>query len=343
MKPFDLEAHRGGRDARPENTLFSYAYAIELGATTIECDMQLTADGEIVLSHNPCLNPDLTLDPQGRRVVQGAHFFTDMTLEQVRAFDVGHMDPATEYYQLHGRTQVPADAAVPTLRELFQLVKDSGNPDVCMNIETKAYPDPALGVVYEKSMDKEVCLARFLALVREFGFEERVILQSFDWSTLVRMKELEPRIRTSALYSCQPAWGPGGDTLLPYPDRPSPWLAGLDLKDYRYDPVAAAHAIRADIISPYFAELSKDQVDRAHGWGMEVIPWTVNDPRDMDMLIAMGVDGIISDQPWVLRAVLEKHGLPLLPPWPFPSPYHLEPDHLEAGSAAPAGGRDASH
>ena len=343
MKVFDLEAHRGGRDARPENTLFSYAYAIEGGATTIECDMQLTADGEIVLSHNPCLNPDLTLDPQGHRVTQGAHFFTEMTLEQVRAFNVGRMDPATEYYRLHGRTQVACDARVPTLRELFELVRDSGNREIRMNIETKVYPDPALGIVHEKSMDKERCLERFLTLVREFGFEERVILQSFDWSTLLRMKELEPGILTSALYSCQPGWGPGGDTLLPAADRPSPWLGGLDLKDFHWDPVAAAHAVGADILSPYFAELSKDQVDRAHGWGMEVIPWTVNDRRDMELLLCMGVDGIISDRPWVLRAFLEERGLPLLPRWPFESPYHLEPEHLEAEASDPAGGRDASH
>ena len=57
---FDFEPHRGGRDARPENTLYSYAYAIEMGGTSIECDMQLTADNQIVMSHNPVLNPDIT-------------------------------------------------------------------------------------------------------------------------------------------------------------------------------------------------------------------------------------------------------------------------------------------
>ena len=59
---FDFQPHRGGRDARPENTLYAYAYALEMGATSIECDMQLTADGEIVMSHNPMLNPDITRD-----------------------------------------------------------------------------------------------------------------------------------------------------------------------------------------------------------------------------------------------------------------------------------------
>ena len=62
---FDFEPHRGGRDARPENTLYAYAYAIEQGATSIECDMQMTADGDIVMSHNPILNPEITVDGQG--------------------------------------------------------------------------------------------------------------------------------------------------------------------------------------------------------------------------------------------------------------------------------------
>ena len=64
---FDFEPHRGGRDARPENTLYAYANAIEMGATSIECDMQLTAEGDIVMSHNPFLNPEITTIAPSRR------------------------------------------------------------------------------------------------------------------------------------------------------------------------------------------------------------------------------------------------------------------------------------
>ena len=80
---YDMEFHRGGRDARPENTLYAYQYALENGALTIECDMQLTADGQIVLSHNPALNPDITTDAGGKRVEADRYFIHDMLLEEV--------------------------------------------------------------------------------------------------------------------------------------------------------------------------------------------------------------------------------------------------------------------
>lgn len=76
MDSFDFQSHRGGRDARPENTLYSYAYAMEIGATTIECDMQMTKDGVIVMSHNPILNPDITKDSKGN-YVEGKNMILD--------------------------------------------------------------------------------------------------------------------------------------------------------------------------------------------------------------------------------------------------------------------------
>ena len=82
---YDIEFHRGGRDARPENSLYSYQYALENGASTIECDMQLTSDGVLVMSHNPALNPDITTYADGRRVERDTFYIHDMTLEEVKA------------------------------------------------------------------------------------------------------------------------------------------------------------------------------------------------------------------------------------------------------------------
>ena len=96
-----MEFHRGGRDARPENTLYSYQYALENGASTIECDMQLTADGEIVLSHNPALNPDITTDADGKRVEADRYYIHDMSLKELQSFNVGRIDEACEDYGRH--------------------------------------------------------------------------------------------------------------------------------------------------------------------------------------------------------------------------------------------------
>ena len=344
MHYYDMEFHRGGRDARPENTLWSYQYALENGALTIECDMQLTADGQIVMSHNPALNPEITTDPKGKRIEDDRYYIHDMTLQEVQLFNVGHMDRDTEYYEMHGRTQVETDAFVPTLRQLFELVRDSGNEDIRMSIEAKAYPDPALGTRHLKNPDYDKLLHKFLDLVNEFGFRDRVILQCFDWAALEMMKKIDPGIRTIALYSEQPSWGtPDATTLWLDRDEPSPWLGGIDIHDFDGDPVRAAHSLGLDDVSPYFKEVTKELTDEAHEFGMRVVPWTVNSVEDMETMYEMGVDGIISDKPWLLREFLEAKGEALLPVRNVGTPYHLEPEHIEAEDRKPGNGRDAAY
>lgn len=344
MHYYDMEFHRGGRDARPENTLYSYQYSLEKGALTIECDMQLTADGQIVMSHNPALNPDITTDSAGKHIEGHDHYIHDMTLREVQSFNVGRMDPSIEYYELHGRTQVQTDAFIPSLRQMFELVRDSGNEDIRMSIEAKAYPDPALGTRYGKNPDYDKLLEEFLSLVNEFGFRDRVILQSFDWLVLVKMKELDPGIRTIALYSEQPSWGvPEGTTLWLDRDEPSPWLGGIDIRDFDGDPVRAAHSLGIDDVSPYFKEITKELTDEAHRLGMRVVPWTVSFMGDFEAMYMMGVDGIITDRPWVLREFLEGKGEKLPPVRDVDLPYHLEPDHIEAEDKKSESGRDAAY
>lgn len=344
MQYYDMEFHRGGRDARPENTLYSYQYALEKGAQTIECDMQLAADGVIVMSHNPALNPDLTTDSDGKRIEDNRYYIHDMTVSEIQSFNVGHMDPASEYYALHGHTQVKTDACVPTLRQMFELVRDSGNEEIRMSIEAKAYPDPALGARYEKNPDYDVLLREFLKLVNEFGFRKRVILQSFDWEVLKKMKELDPEIRTIALYSEQPSWGtPDATTLWLGRDEPSPWLGGADLRAFDWNPVRAAHSLGIDDVSPYYKELTRELTDEAHQLGMRVVPWTVNSKKDMAAMYEMGVDGIITDRPWVLKELLAEKGEAVPPVRDVGLPYHLEPDHFRNDRIRSENGRDAAY
>lgn len=341
---YDMEFHRGGRDARPENTLYSYQYSLENGASTIECDMQMTSDGELVMSHNPVLNPDLTTDPDGNYIEPDTYYIPDMTLEEVRKFNVGRMDPTCEYYEMHGASQVMADTHIPSLRELFELVRDSGNDYIMMNIEAECYPDPAMGIYYEKSPDKDKMLKEFLSLVREFGFEKRVYLQSFDWDALVRMEAMDPEIETVALYSEQPSWGgPDATTLWLDREEPSPWLGGINIHDHDDDPVKAAHSLGLDNVSPYWGEVTAELVEEAHEAGMKVIPWTVNYPEDMETIYNMGVDGMITDRPWVLREFLESKGENLRPASEVSLPYHLDTDHIDTGDAKVENGMDAAH
>ena len=344
MDYYNMEFHRGGRDARPENTLQAFQYALENGAVSIETDVQMTADGHIVMSHNPAVNPDLAMDADGRRVDSADHYIHGMTLEELQTFNVGHMDPSTEYYELHGHTQVQADAFIPTLRQVFELMRDSGNELTVLSVEAKGYPDPAQGVMYENNPDYEQLLRKFLALVDEFGFRDRVNLRSFDWRFLVLMKEIDPCIETIALYSEQPTWGtPDATTLWLDRDEPSPWLAGLDIHDSDGDPVRAAHSLGIDNVSPYFKEITKELTDEAHELGMKVVPWTVNSLEDMETLYEMGVDGMTTDRPWIMREFLKGKGEDLAPSIEVDLPYHLEPDHYEAEEINTGNGRDAAY
>lgn len=341
---FDLEAHRGGRDVRPENTLYSYAYAIELGATSIECDMQLTKDGQIVMSHNPILNSDITRDENGNYIENNKYDIRLMTVDELKKFDVGVMDPnCGEYYDLHGKTQFTYDAKIPTLEELMQLIQSYGDKNIVLNIETKSYPDPA-SAGYKNNADPKKFVEVFNNIVKKYDMEDRVVLQSFDWQTLIEMKKLNPNISTSALWQEQPSWGRDSESLRRYEKKKSPWLGGLDIKDYQRNPVKAAHAIGADIISPYYTEISKQDVDEAHSLGMKVVPWTVNNEKDMNMLLDMGVDGIISDKPWLLKQVLEKRNIKLhTPTVNVDSPYHTGTDHKDTAPTEAGNGNDAAY
>lgn len=341
---FDLEAHRGGRDVRPENTLYSYAYAIELGATSIECDMQLTKDGQIVMSHNPILNSDITRDENGNYIKNNKYDIRLMTVDELKKFDVGVMDPnCGEYYDLHGKTQFTYDAKIPTLEELMQLIQSYGDKNIVLNIETKSYPDPA-SAGYKNNADPKKFVEVFNNIVKKYNMEDRVVLQSFDWQTLIEMKKFNPNISTSALWQEQPSWGRDSESLRRYEKKKSPWLGGLDIKDYQGNPVKAAHAIGADIISPYYTEISKQDVDEAHSLGMKVVPWTVNNEKDMTMLLDMGVDGIISDKPWLLKQVLEKRNIKLhTPTVNVDSPYHTGTDHKDTAPTKAGNGNDAAY
>ena len=153
-------------------------------------------------------------------------------------------------------------------------------------------------------------------VVKKYHMENRVTIQSFDWKTLQEVRKMDQNITIVALTSEQPSWGPGGLYRQNGVPGASPWMGGLDIDDFKGDYVKAAKAIHADVISPYWEELTPELVAEAHKLGMKVVPWTVNNEKDMEKLLAMGVDGMISDKPEVLRNLLIKKGIKVPAPTP---------------------------
>jgi glycerophosphoryl diester phosphodiesterase len=300
---FDLEGHRGARDLYPENTLPAFKYALDLGVTTLEMDCQITKDGIPVLSHNPRLENHLAKDADGAWVRKDHEpIIHSLTLAEVKRYDVGAINSgAKDYYQAHGKTQKAlAGTRMPTLDEVFQAVEASGNKSVLFNIETKSYADRP---TYDYGPDPSTFAQAILDVVRKHHMEDRVMIQSFDWRTLLEVRRLNKNITIVALTSDSPDLSDG---LMRETGKEgcSPWMAGFDIDDFHGDYMKAAKAINADVVSPYYREVTKVLVDEAHGLAMKVVPWTVNKKEEMVKLIEMGVDGIITDRPDILKALL---------------------------------------
>jgi len=318
---FDLQAHRGGRDARPENTLPAFAYAMAVGVTTLEMDMQITADGVIVIRHNKDIPWFLAKNAWGRFLTLDEQpDIRFWKLEDLRKFDIGAMSPDAPYgyWAAHGKTQkqVPG-TRLCTLEEVFMLVKAWGNDKVFLNVETKSYPYASNPV----NPDPADWVKKFHDLAVKHNMRDRVMLQSFDWRTLIEMKKLDPGIPTVALTANQPSWnreGDEGDYQWPGRKEVSPWMAGLDIRQFGGSIAKAAHAVKADVLSPYHTELTRELIAEAHFLGLRVVPYTVNEPERMRELIKLGVDGIITDRPATLRSVCRELGVRVPAPDPRP-------------------------
>jgi glycerophosphoryl diester phosphodiesterase len=254
---FDLQAHRGGAGLAPENTLAAFANALEVGVSTLECDVHITSDGVPVLSH-----------------------------ERTYA---GRVIP------LHTAAEL---APVPTLGDLIGLLADRRADEVELNVETKfdvLHPD--------ESAPRERFVEAVLADLGETGMLDRTAIQSFDWAVLRLVRAQEPRLRLNAVTNT--------DYLELHRPGASPWLAGLDIDDFDASIPSAVSTLGFDAISPSHTILTPAMVAEAHDAGLRVLPYTVDAAPSMRWLVEIGVDGMITNRPDVLRSVLAEMDVPL--------------------------------
>lgn len=301
---FDLEGHRGTRGLAPENTLAAFRKAIAIGVTTIETDMAVTKDDVIVISHNPFLNPDLVRGPGGQWLASKGPPIRTLTLAELRRYDIGRVNPESPYARQFPDQQAVDGERFPELSELFALGKASGKP-VRFNLETKITPTSGAEAPDPASFARLVVDA-----VKAASMSDRVTVQSFDWRTLVEVKRLAPEIETSCLTMQTKDTG----DAWPSDGGPSPWHAGLALRDHGGSVPALAKAAGCGVWSMLWRELTAKDLADAHALGLKVLPWTVNDRAEMRRLIELGVDGIITDYPDRLREVMGEKGMPLPDP-----------------------------
>ena len=257
-----VHGHRGARARLPENTLPAFEYAIQQGVDALEMDMAVTKDNVIVISHDPLLHGPVCTSAKESAVIH------ELTLAEVRQWDCG----AVQNPRFKTQKIVPG-TRMPTLDDVFRLAS-RGSFDY--NIETKSFPDQPQYTPPPAEFARMV-----LDKIRHYKLEKRIILQSFDFRTLVAMRKLAPEIRLSALTE----------------------------KDPRAFTAIVKEAGNAEIISPDFHLVTAGKVADAHAAGIQVVPWTADEPKDWDMLVEAKVDAIISDDPAALIAHLKKRGL----------------------------------
>lgn len=270
--------------------------ALDLGVSTLETDLAVTKDDDVVISHDPLLNPYLTRGPDGQWLAMAGPVIRTLTVADLRRYDIGRLNPASRYGQ-QWPEQKPADGQrFPTLAEFFALA----GPGVRFNIEIKTDPNKP---------DLTVAPARFAALaveaIRKARVAERTTVQSFDWRGLLEARKLAPEVATG----CLTIESNNFDTVQRASGRPSPWLGGLDLAEHGGSVPRMAKAAGCATWSPFWRNIDAGNVKEAQALGLKVLPWTVNMPAEMVRLIDLGVDGLITDYPDRALPVLAAKGL----------------------------------
>lgn len=298
---FDLQGHRGARGLAPENTLPAFAVALSLGVTTLELDTAITRDGMVVIAHDSTLNPDITRDASGRWLEKRGPAIHALTLAELQQYDVGRIKPGTEYAKRHAGQTAVDGTRIPRLADLFSLVRRSGNQQIRFNLETKLSPlEPG------EAPDPATFARTLVERIRREGMAARATIQSLDWRTLHAVQRIAPDIPTVYLSAQQKFL----DNIAADKSAGSPWTAGFHYRDHGSVP-RMIRAAGGKIWSPYYGDVHEGALKEAHRLGLSVVVWTVNDPAHVTKMLDLGVDGIISDRPDLVRRTMAERGMTL--------------------------------
>ncbi|MCE2957640.1 MAG: glycerophosphodiester phosphodiesterase family protein [Bacteroidota bacterium] len=276
LPKFDVQGHRGARGLKPENTIPAFLTALDYGVTTLELDVVITKDKKVVVSHEPWMFSGICLTPNGNTISEKdekRYNIYELTYEEVKKFDCGSIGNARFPEQEKIKISKPLLSDVIVAAETH--IKSYTRYEVDYNIEIKSekelygkfqpYPEEFSDLVFN--------------LIDQYLPLDRVVIQSFDFKVLQYFHEKYPQVRLAALVENEKS-------------------AEANLKELGFIP---------SIYSPYFRLLDNNTVkelktkvvssDEKKPRNMRVIPWTVNEEKDMLALKGMGVDGFITDYP----------------------------------------------
>ncbi len=272
----DWQGHRGARGVLPENSLEGFIYALDRDMTTLEMDVVISADSQVVISHEPYVSSEICLDTNGRTLSaerQKELNIYHMTYEEVALYDCGSKPHPRFSKQQKQRTYKPLLRDAIEATEAY--AKSTQRPLPYYNIELKSKPEE-IGL---SQPSHDLFAQLVLAVIEEAGIADRAIIQSFDPAALNAAYTLNPRIGYSFLVE----------------KTSPPWKNKLE-----------ALAFTPDVLSPDYRLVDQHLIEFAAEKDMLVIPWTVNDPKEARQLIKLGVDGLITDYPALKKQVEER-------------------------------------
>lgn len=289
--------HRGAAGLAPENTLAAFSRACDIGVDAIELDVMLTLDRQVVIHHDFALKPEIARAPDGRWIPERSRpVLKDRTLSELKTYDVGRLKTGTRYARRYPDQQPVDGERIPTLKELIDLHQSKCSPNTRLWIEIKTSPEEP-----RRSSDPIMAADAVLDIVRAANYTDRVWIQSFDWRALVHVQKMAPRIPTVYLSLV----GIKLNNIKPGQPGPSPWLAGLDVDGFGGSIPRTVQAAGGRVWAPYYRHVTRQNIDLAHQLGLQVFVWTPDKRSDMILLMEMGVDGIITNRPDILRSIID--------------------------------------
>uniref|UniRef100_UPI00404961C9 glycerophosphodiester phosphodiesterase n=1 Tax=Gelidibacter sp. TaxID=2018083 RepID=UPI00404961C9 len=265
----DIQGHRGCRGLYPENSLPAFEKAIELDVHTLELDVVISKDHKVVVSHEPYMNHEIALDTFGNSISQEeeiSYNLYKMTYDSIQMYDCGS--------KVHPRfpEQKKLKVYKPLLDAIITLGDSLTNKTIRYNIEIKSLPE--YDGVYSPKIEQFVQLV--IDVIESKNITERTTLQSFDIRALEIIQQKLPNVTVALLVD----------------DNES---IDKKLQQLSFQP---------DILSPYYKLLSAENVREFQDANLKVIPWTLNDTKDIQQMIDFKVDGIITDYPDRLISLL---------------------------------------
>lgn len=272
-KIIDVQGHRGCRGILPENTIKAFDKALELGVSTLEMDLVISADKEVVVSHEPFFNHEIAIAPDKTEITKEnelEHNLYQLTYDQIKAYDVG-LKPHPKFPTQENQAAVkPLFKDVVTRAEIYSSQLKRPLPFYNVEIKRKSDSDNTYhpdGQTFAELVVKEV---------QATGIKDRIYIQSFDIESLQIVRSIDPSIKLVLLIYNQ-------DTPL------------LNLDKLGFVP---------EVYSPYFELVNKELSVMCKSKNMKLIPWTVNEIDDMNKMLELGVDGIITDYPNLLLSLI---------------------------------------